>query len=148
MNLTRAQGAQLLASQRAKVRGYPVSDVVETAPTRSTLEERFVHLWRSCGGPDPVEQHRPHASRKWRLDFAWPDVLVAVEIHGDRWHGRHTRGDGFLGDRRKMNACARLGWMVFELCGDDVTYEAIEPVCEAIFSRRLNSPSLCNTRAT
>jgi hypothetical protein len=106
---------------------------------QSGLEKRWFALWLSCGGERPVEQHRFHPSRKWRLDFAWVDDLVAVEIHGGRWSGgRHVRGDGFADDRAKMNAALSLGWAVFELCDRDIGYEAVERVAETLFARRLS----------
>jgi very-short-patch-repair endonuclease len=65
-----------------------------------------------CGAV--VREFRFHAQRKWRFDFALPDVKVAVEIQGGAWtNGRHVRGKGFLGDMEKFNAAAADGWKVF-----------------------------------
>jgi hypothetical protein len=55
----------------------------------------------------------------WRLDFAWPQIWLGVEIHGGTWaRGRHTRGAGFAEDRRKMNAATLMGWRVLEFTGE------------------------------
>jgi very-short-patch-repair endonuclease len=66
-----------------------------------------------------VEKLRPerewmfHPTRKWRFDFAWPDVKLAVEIEGGTWRGgRHSRGSGFDNDAAKYNAAVLLGWRV------------------------------------
>ena len=56
--------------------------------------------------------------RDWRFDFALPDALTAVELHGGEWvGGRHVTGSGFSGDREKMNAALLLGWRVLEFPG-------------------------------
>lgn len=64
-------------------------------------------------------QYRFHPERKWRLDFAFPDVLVAVEIDGGIFAaenggeaGKHARGAGRCADMEKRNAAAELGWLV------------------------------------
>lgn len=63
-----------------------------------------------------VAEFRFDPVRKWRLDFAWPDRLVAVEIHGAVHRGgRHVRGTGFLNDREKMNTALAMGWRVVEV---------------------------------
>jgi len=83
----------------------------------SDLEAEFSTLWRMLCGFDrlPTKEHRFHPdTKKWRFDFAWEDVKVAVEIEGGIWtNGRHTRGKGFIEDCDKYNAAAELGWAVF-----------------------------------
>ena len=60
-----------------------------------------------------------HPTRKWRFDFANPDVKVAIEIDGGLWNiykglhaGRHSGGVGQKEDYEKLNAAAELGWTV------------------------------------
>ena len=56
-----------------------------------------------------------HPTRKWRFDYAWLDLKVALEIHGGVFsNGRHTRGKGFTEDKVKMNEAQLLGWIVIE----------------------------------
>lgn len=56
-----------------------------------------------------------HPTRKWRFDYAWTDIKVALEIHGGVFtNGRHTRGKGFSEDKVKMNSAQLLGWIVIE----------------------------------
>ncbi|MFA7819321.1 hypothetical protein [Aeromonas dhakensis] len=67
------------------------------------------------GFPDPATELVFHPKRRWRLDYAWPTHMIAVEIHGGiHSGGRHTRGRGFVEDRAKMNEAALLGWTVIE----------------------------------
>ena len=73
----------------------------------------FSHVLRGLGLPEPTPEFRFHATRKWRFDFAWPDLKVAVEVEGGIWiGGRHTRGKGFLADLEKYNYAAVAGWCV------------------------------------
>jgi hypothetical protein len=56
-----------------------------------------------------------HPTRKWRFDYSWVDIKVALEIHGGIFtNGRHTRGKGFSEDKVKMNSAQLLGWIVIE----------------------------------
>lgn len=70
---------------------------------------------RAVGLPPPVPEYRFHPTRKWRIDFAWPDQKVALEIEGGvfmKGGGRHSRGAGFRKDIEKYNAAAALGWRI------------------------------------
>ena len=48
----------------------------------------------------------------WRFDIAITSNLIAVELDGDVFNGRHTRGLGFISDMDKMNAATVNGWRV------------------------------------
>lgn len=62
-----------------------------------------------------------HPKRKWRFDYAVPELRLAIEIEGGIWtKGRHTRGAGYQGDLDKYNAAKLLGWDVFRFSVDDV----------------------------
>lgn len=64
--------------------------------------------------PVPVTEHVFHPFRKWRLDLAWPDLKIGIEVDGAVYAGgRHTRGKGFEGDCEKINQAQLLGWRVF-----------------------------------
>jgi very-short-patch-repair endonuclease len=85
---------------------------------------------RAYGLPEPVPEYRFHPERKWRLDFAWPDRKLAVEVEGGVWaadkgrpcqlcgerpKGAHGRGRGILRDIEKGNAAALLGWTLIRV---------------------------------
>ena len=64
--------------------------------------------------PEPVTEHVFHLTRKWRLDVAWPDQRIAVEVDGGGWiNGRHSRGAGMEKDAEKYAEAVLLGWRVF-----------------------------------
>ena len=79
----------------------------------SKLERMFMLRWE--GQPGVIE-HRFHADRKWRFDFAWPNSMAAVECEGGVYTGgRHTRGKGYEDDCIKYAEATLLGWTVFRL---------------------------------
>ena len=59
---------------------------------------------------DMSEEYRFHPVRKWRLDFAWANYRVAVELDGGQFmkHGRHSGAK----DYEKLNEAVALGWLV------------------------------------
>lgn len=60
-----------------------------------------------------VEEHRFHDTRRWRFDFAWPELMLALELEGGTHAGgRHVRGAGFEKDCEKYNQAACMGWLV------------------------------------
>ena len=78
-------------------------------------------LAQLVGFPDPATELVFHPKRKWRLDYAWPTRMIAVEIHGGiHSGGRHTRGKGFVEDRAKMNEATLLGWTVLEVTPEHI----------------------------
>ncbi len=57
---------------------------------KSALEELFAFQCKALKLPAPCREI-VFCERKWRLDFAWPDIKLAVEIEGGIWtNGRHT----------------------------------------------------------
>lgn len=69
--------------------------------------------------PEPVREYVFAKPRRFRMDFAWPELKVAVEIDGGVWSGgRHTRGAGFLRDCEKLNLAALGGWAVLRFSGE------------------------------
>lgn len=82
------------------------------------------------GIPLPLVEHKFHPTRNFRLDFAWPDIKLAVEVEGGNWTGgRHTRGAGFEADCLKYDEAIRLGWNIYRCTGDMVkSGRAIETI--------------------
>lgn len=81
--------------------------------SKSDLEEDLAYQIYVAGLPEPEREFIFHPTRKWRFDFAWPEMLLAGEVEGGVWSGgRHTRGQGFIDDCEKYNEAASLGWTV------------------------------------
>jgi len=101
-------------------------DGVELTMSKSDLEQAFLFYVDAVNLPKPVREWRFHSVRRWRFDFAWPDLKVAVECEGGTWsRGRHVRGKGFEGDCQKYNAAAVLGWKVLRVTGGMLDRDAL-----------------------
>ena len=84
-------------------------------------------IFKAVGLPDVVEEHRFHPVRRWRFDYAWPDLLLAVE-----WEGicsnksRHTSLTGYTNDCHKYNSASLRGWRVIRVTSLFKSYQLIE----------------------
>lgn len=77
-------------------------------------------LYRQIKFLKPEREYKFHPDRRWRFDFAFPSLMIAIEVEGGVWKmGRHTRGMGFKKDSEKYNAASLLGWRLlrFESSG-------------------------------
>ena len=82
----------------------------------SELELAFAFQLKSVKAPPWVVEHRFDAVRRWRFDFAWPDLLLAVECEGGTWTGgRHTTPQGFEADCEKYAEALLAGWRVLRV---------------------------------
>lgn len=89
----------------------------------SDLELHFKLALKTAGKdlPQPEQEYRFHPTRKWRVDFAWPDYKLAVECEGGIYsQGRHTRVKGFLDDIEKYNALAESGWRILRFANPHI----------------------------
>lgn len=79
----------------------------------SALEREVEAQLVAAGLPPWVREFRFWPGRRFRLDFAWPALRVALEVEGGVWTGgRHTRGAGFERDALKYSEAAIRGWLV------------------------------------
>ena len=80
---------------------------------KSHLEARMALIMLGARMPKAVQEYRFHETRKWRFDFAYPELKIAIEVEGGTWAaGRHTTGAGFDKDCEKYNAATRMGWRI------------------------------------
>lgn len=77
------------------------------------------YLWTAYN-LHPDREYRFHRKRLWRLDFAWPERMVGVEIEGGIWMkgatgrgGAHSLPSNIIRDMEKHNEATRLGWRIF-----------------------------------
>ncbi|MEX0875199.1 MAG: type IV toxin-antitoxin system AbiEi family antitoxin domain-containing protein [Actinomycetota bacterium] len=78
------------------------------------LERRFLRLIRKAKLPEPKRQYRVGRAR---VDFAYPDFRIAIELDG---LGFHYDSAVFRRDRRRQNALVLGGWLVLRFTWDDV----------------------------
>ncbi|HEX9823351.1 MAG TPA: type IV toxin-antitoxin system AbiEi family antitoxin domain-containing protein [Actinomycetota bacterium] len=91
-----------------------------SAAHESLLETRLARLIADAYLPPPIPQYevRDGARLIARVDFAWPDELVAVEADGYRFH---SGAAAWRRDRARRNELTRRGWGVFHVTWHDVT---------------------------
>jgi len=83
----------------------------------SELERSFAFALKAVG-IEMIQQYKFHPTRRWKMDFADPVSLVAVELDGGEFsNGAHNRGARMANDYEKRNAAIELGWVVFQLTG-------------------------------
>ena len=84
--------------------------------------------------------------RRWRFDFAVPDVMLAVEIEGGAYEfydpatqtkkvGGHVRGEQYYDNCAKYNQAQILGWDVLRFSVEEV----LNGSAKAVISRWLKA---------
>ncbi len=103
--------------------------------TKSEVETLLAWQIKMLGLPEPKREFRFHDTRKWRFDFAFPDLKIAIEVEGGTWmkKSRHTSGAGFAKDCEKYNEAALLSWRVLRFPSEQVkSGEAIATIKRAL----------------
>jgi hypothetical protein len=73
--------------------------------------QHIVEIRYKAEGLDPVFEYRFHPTRKWRMDIAFLESKVFVEVQGGIFiRGRHVRGASLLKEWEKLNTAAVMGW--------------------------------------
>lgn len=89
----------------------------------------FANHIKQATGFKPVSEFRFTKERRWRLDYAIPELKIAIEVEGGRFKkttyydkkagkfrthigGRHNTATGFKNDMEKYNELAALGWLL------------------------------------
>lgn len=82
------------------------------------LEQTLLNQLMAANLPEP-EQEYPTGHGKTRFDFAWPELMLAVEVEGGTWaNGRHSRGAGYARDCDKYNQAQLAGWIIIRVTSD------------------------------
>jgi hypothetical protein len=89
----------------------------------SNAEAKFILYWKSIKGQPYKREVQFHRGRKWRFDFSWPNIMVALEVEGGVWmaRGGHTTGNGYTDNCEKYNEALFDGWRVFRITPAQVT---------------------------
>lgn len=101
--------------------------------------QNLIFQCRAAGLPAPTPEYRFHAVRKWRLDLAWPDRRLYVEVDGGTWvGGRHNRGTGYEKDCEKLNTACVEGWrglrVTTRMVKDGRALAALEQALKGIYA--------------
>lgn len=106
--------------------------LLETPPD-GVLEPRFARLCKLAGLPTPVFQH---AVGRYEVDFAYPDLFIAIEVDG---YGPHASPSAFQTDRHRQNELVGQGWLVLRFTWADVVRRperVAQQIAAAIGQRR------------
>jgi len=105
------------ALDRARSRGFDVSDIRDEAPTRSALERTFLRLCRRERLPAPQVNIRVGG---FLVDFLWLERRLIVEVDGYEYHrGRAS----FEADRARDAELMRRGYRVLRFTYRQVTQQ-------------------------
>lgn len=86
-----------------------------------------------------IPEYRFAEKRKYRFDFAFPTLKIAVEYEGifQSAKSRHTTKGGFLEDTNKYNLAAASGWIVIRLTGNN--YKTLTDHLRSIMNQKNQS---------
>jgi hypothetical protein len=89
----------------------------------------FLKMLKQEKLPVPETEYKFCPDRRWRFDYAYPQIKLAIEQEGGVWSGgRHTSGAGFIKDMEKYNKAVILGWRVLRYTPDQMLNEAIDDI--------------------
>ncbi|NOX22017.1 MAG: DUF559 domain-containing protein [Actinobacteria bacterium] len=96
-----------------------LADRQEGPTVESSYEREFLQLVEPLAIPLPHPQHNIREGNQLvaRVDAAWPDLHVAVEIDGHRFHATRAQR---AADARRQNELELLGWKVLRFTTDQV----------------------------
>lgn len=84
-------------------------------------------IYESLTGHECWAEWPFHPTRKWRFDYYFPDVKIAIEVDGGLFNaymgkhaGRHSGGIGQKNDMEKCNEAAAMGIRVLHFIPDEM----------------------------
>lgn len=99
-------------------------------------KDQFEAAWAQADGPKyRTEYQFDKNGRRWRFDYCWRRLRVAVEIEGGTFgkFSRHSHGPSMWKDCDKYNAAAIQGWTVVRLTNHHLAKKRIgKTVCMII----------------
>ena len=131
-----AGGNRTVASFRTAARlwalaGFGGFDAVEIT-TLERVERVFLDL-AQLGRRRSTAQHRVRVgARAYRLDLAYPDLLIGIEYDG--WDPHRTRS-AFDGDRARQNPLEIIGWLILRYTSRSTRQVVVQEVEQAISAR-------------
>ena len=92
----------------------------DVVPTDSALETRLSRLLRRHHLPQPQRQVEVRDALGFigRVDFAYPELKIAIEVQSRRWH---SDWPARCSDMDRLNRLQTLGWIIIQ-----VTYEDLQ----------------------
>jgi very-short-patch-repair endonuclease len=112
-----------------KIRGYSIPESTKRYSTNHANNipakkakalvwlEWNLQYWSNSKGLELVAEYQFDEIRKWRFDFCFPAVKVALEYEGGIFMAKsgHNTAKHFTKDSDKYNRAAVLGWRVIRV---------------------------------
>jgi len=92
----------------------------------SWLERRFVRLLGSSSIPS---YFREFEVAGYFVDFAWPEVMLGVEVHGAKWHRKRKR---WAKDLARHNDLTVVGWTILHFTWDEIKQRPSDVTAEIL----------------
>lgn len=121
---------QSAAARQAGRRGIvTVRELIPLAApgAESPMESEARLVMHDGGLVPPVLQYEivDRNWQTWRVDFAWPDQMLAVEYQGYDWH---SSPESLRRDCQKRAALGEVGWTLLAIVSDDVRRRSVDLV--------------------
>ena len=91
--------------------------------TDSALETRLSRLLRRHRLPQPQRQVEVRDQEGFigRVDFAYPELKIAIEVQSRRWHSSWVSQGK---DKERLNRLQILGWIVIQVTYEDLQHHS------------------------
>ena len=124
---------QGVGTQARKARA-PKADARPATP--SVVQSK---LWAELSGLPGAEAEFKDAvpGRRFRLDIAFPEQRLAVEVDGWQYHGKHKAD--FTRDRTRQNLLVQHGWRVLRFTAGQIHSDVA--ACATTVRQALGSPA-------
>jgi very-short-patch-repair endonuclease len=108
--------AELIVAPNPKDALLQVLAKVEEAETYSPIERMFIDKWHAIYVNSITPQYNVPGFR-YRVDFAFPDDKIAVELDGYEYHSNKEQ---FTNDRKRQREMELAGWRFIRFSGSEV----------------------------
>lgn len=114
---TDMKGKAGAAALRKLVRERPAG----TPSTESALEVQVLRVLRKAGFPPPDRQLEVRTGGRLiaRVDFAYPELNLAIEVDGYKWHSGRNAWER---DRARGNALQAAGWQLLRVTSEQLKH--------------------------
>lgn len=114
----------------SRIRAVLVQRLEGYEPGDSALELRVLRAIVAAGLPEPIQQHGVTVrSRRYRIDLAYPEHRLAIEVDGFEPH-RHR--SAFDRDRARANDLVVDGWTILRFTSESTDAEIAASVGAAL----------------
>lgn len=107
-------------------------------PEASELERRMRAVLRRAHAEHGIPLPQPEVAwqaGRYRVDFAWPEILLGVEVDGYVWHASEA---SLAYDLRRRNALQAAGWLILAYTWHQVVHDedrVLDEVVHAFWTR-------------